>query len=70
VALMGDVGGAYKVLVGRLSGKGTLGIPGHRGEVNITMDLQEFQWEGINWITQVRDRWRVLVNAVMNLWVA
>jgi hypothetical protein len=33
------------------------------------MDLQEVEWGGINWITlaQNRDRWRTLVDAVMNL---
>jgi hypothetical protein len=31
----------YKVLVGRPDGKRTLGIPRHRWEDNIKMDLQE-----------------------------
>jgi hypothetical protein len=33
------------------------------------MDLQEVGWEGVDWIdmAQDRDRWRALVNAVMNL---
>jgi len=33
------------------------------------MDLQEVGWGGTDWIdlAQNRDRWRVLVNVVMNL---
>jgi hypothetical protein len=32
------------------------------------MDLQEVEWNGLDWIdmAQDRDRWRALVNAVMN----
>jgi hypothetical protein len=35
------------------------------------MDLKEVECGGMDWIdmAQDRDRWRVLVNAVMNLWV-
>ena len=35
------------------------------------MDLREVGWGDINWIdlAQDRDRWRVVVNAVMNLQV-
>jgi hypothetical protein len=35
------------------------------------MDLQEVEWEGVDWIdmAQDRDRWQALVNAVMNLGV-
>ena len=34
------------------------------------MDLQEVIW-GMDWIdlAQDRDRWQVLVNAAMNVWV-
>jgi hypothetical protein len=33
------------------------------------MDLREIGWGGLNWIdlAQDRDKWRVLVNMVMNL---
>ena len=38
---------------------------------NIRMDLQEVGCGYVDWIglAQVRDRWRTLVSAVMNLWV-
>jgi len=46
-----------------------LGRPRRRWEDNIKMDLQEVGCEGMNWIglDQDKDRWRALVNAVMNL---
>jgi hypothetical protein len=36
---------------------------------NIKMDLREIGWDGMDWtdLAQDRDRWRALVNAVMNL---
>jgi hypothetical protein len=38
---------------------------------NIKMDLLEIGWGGVDWIglAQDRNKWRALVNAVMNLWV-
>jgi len=68
VLRMGDRRGAYGVLVGRPEGKRPLGGPRLGWEDNIKMDLQEVGWGGIDWIelAQDRDRWRALVNAVMN----
>jgi hypothetical protein len=45
-----------------------LGRPRRRWENNIQMDLQEVECGIMEWIgmAQDRDRWRVLVNAVMN----
>ena len=42
-----------------------------RWEDNIKMDFQEVGYVGMDWIelAQDRDRWWVLVNAVMNLLV-
>jgi hypothetical protein len=50
-------------------GKKSLGRPRRRWDDNIKMDLQEEGCEGMDWIdvAQDRDRWRALVNAVMNI---
>jgi hypothetical protein len=65
---MGDRRGAYRILVGRPEGKRPLGIP-RDGRIKIKMDLQEVGWGGMDWIdlARDRDRWRALVNAVLNL---
>jgi len=59
----------YRVLVGKPEGKRPLGRPRRRWEDNIEMDLQEVECGGMDWmeLAQDRDRWRALVNAVMNL---
>ena len=69
VARMGEKRGVYKILVGKPETKRPLGRPRRRWEDNIKMDLQEVGCGGMNWIdlAQNRDRWRALVNAVMNL---
>ena len=69
VARMGERRGVYRILVGKPEGKRPLGRPRHRWEVNIEMDLKEVDCGGVDWIelAQDRDRWRALVNAVMNL---
>ena len=55
--------------MGRPEVKRPLGIPRRRWEDNIKMDVKEDGCEGMDWIqlAQDRDRWRALVNAVMNL---
>jgi hypothetical protein len=58
-------------MVGNSEGKRPLGGPGCGLEDNIKMDSREIGFEGVNWIhlTQYRDKWRELVNTVMNLLV-
>jgi hypothetical protein len=61
-----------EVLVGKPEGKRPLGRPRFRWEDNIMMGLQEVECGGMDWIelAQGRDRWRGIVNAVMNLRVS
>jgi hypothetical protein len=65
----GEKRNAYKVLVGKPEGKRPLGRPRCRWVNNIKMDLLEIVWGGVYWIglAQDREKWRALVNAVMNL---
>jgi hypothetical protein len=69
VARMGEVRGAYNILVGRPEGRRPLRRPRRRWEDNSKMDLREIGFGYVDWIhwAQDRDRWRALVNTVMNL---
>jgi hypothetical protein len=57
--------------VGKPEGKGFLGRPRRRWADTIKMDLGEVGWGDVDWIglVQDRDRWRALVNSVLNLLV-
>jgi hypothetical protein len=70
VARMGEKRNAYR-MVGKPESKRPLGRPRLRWVDNIKMDLQEIGWDGMDWIDLVQDmdRWRDLMNMVMNLWV-
>ena len=69
VARMGEGRGVYTFLVGKPEGKRPLGRPRRRWVDNIKTDLQEVGYGYMVWIgrAQDRDRWRTLVNTVMNL---
>ena len=57
-----------RVLVGKPEGKRRLGRPRRRWEDDIKTELQVVGCGGVDWIdlAQDRDRWRALVNGVMN----
>jgi hypothetical protein len=65
---MGERRGVYRVLVGKPEYKRPLGRSMSRWEDNIKIDIQEMGCGSKDWIelAQDRDRWRALVNAVMN----
>jgi hypothetical protein len=69
VARMGEGRGVYRVLMGKPKGTRPLRRPRHRWEDNVKAYLQEVGCGGMDWIdlAQDRDRWRALLNAVMNL---
>jgi hypothetical protein len=69
VASMGEENKVYTVLVAKPEGKRPLGRPRRRWEDGIRVDLGESGWGSVDWIQLAldRDRWRALVNTVMNL---
>jgi hypothetical protein len=66
---MGEERNVYRVLSGKPEGKRPLGRPRRKWEDRIRIDLRETGSESVDWIqlAQDRDRWRALVNTVMNL---
>jgi hypothetical protein len=68
---MGKGRGVYRVLMGKPEGRRPLGRPRRRWEDNVRMDLREVGCGCVDWmeLAQGRDKWRVLVSEVMNLWV-
>jgi hypothetical protein len=66
---MGEVRGAYNILVGRPEGRRPLGRPRRRWEDNIKMDLGKVGFGDVDLIHWAQDRetWRALVNTVMDL---
>jgi len=67
--MYGERRDVYTVLVGKPEGKRPLGRARCRWKNNIKMHFEEVECWGMDWIVmaQDRDRWRALVNAVMNL---
>jgi hypothetical protein len=65
---MGEKRNAYRILVGKPEGNRRLRSHRRRCEDNIKIGLQEKERESVDWIdlSHDRDRWRVIVNAVVN----
>jgi hypothetical protein len=63
---------ACRLLVGKLGGKRPEERPRHRWVDNIRMDLGYLRWGDVDWVglAQDRNRWRALVNSVLNLQVS
>jgi hypothetical protein len=68
----GERRNAYRIQVGKPEGKRPLGRPKRRWVNNIKIDLRETGCDDMDWIdlVQDRDKWRALVNTVMNLRVS
>jgi hypothetical protein len=66
---MGEKRNPYRMLVGKPEGRRPLGRPRRRWVVNVRMHLAEVGWDDVDWIgvANDRDRWRALVNSVLNL---
>jgi hypothetical protein len=62
---------AYRLVVGKPEEKRPLGRPRRMWLDNIRLDLGEVGWGDMDWIglAKDRDRWRALVDSVLNLWV-
>jgi hypothetical protein len=60
-----------RFLVGKPDRKRPLGRPRQRWVDNIKKNLVEIGWDGVDWIglAQDWDKWRAIVNVVMNLQV-
>jgi hypothetical protein len=72
VARIGEKGNAYRFLVGKPERNRPLGRPRRWWMDTIRIDLVEMGWGDVDWIglAQDRDRWRALVNSVLNLRVS
>jgi hypothetical protein len=70
-ARMEEKRNAYRLLVGKPERKRPLGRPRPKWVDNIRMDLGEVGWDDVDWIGLAKDRnrWRAVVNSVLNLWV-
>jgi hypothetical protein len=66
---MGEKRNTYRLLVGKPEVRKPLGRPRRKWVDNVRMDLGEVGWGDVDWIGLAKDRnrWRALVNLVLNL---
>jgi predicted small integral membrane protein len=66
---MGEKRNSYRLSVGKAEGRRPIGKLRLRWLDNIMIDLVGVGWGDVDWVglTQDRDRWRALVNSVLNL---
>ena len=57
------------VLVGKSEERRQLGKPRHKWQDSIKINLREVRWGVMDWIdlAQDRERWLLVLNAIMNL---
>jgi hypothetical protein len=67
VTRMGEKRNAYRLLVGKPERKRLLERPRSRWVDTIRMNHVEMGWGDVDWIGLAQDRWRALVNSVLNL---
>ena len=60
---------AFKILIGKPTGKRALGRPRYGWKDNIRMDLEEIGINAGNWVDSAQDRnyWRAFMNKALNL---
>jgi hypothetical protein len=66
---MGEKRNAFRLLVLKAEVKKPLGTPRRRWVNNVRMDLGDVGWGDVDWIGLAKDRnrWRAVVNSVLNL---
>jgi hypothetical protein len=69
VARVREMRSVYRIFIGKPEGKRPLARPRRRWEDNVRKYLEEIDCEDMDWIhlAQDRNRWRAVVNTVMNL---